>query len=1062
MDSAGVELPYALPIGSASRGLVGDWIIKGLKVFEITIIETTTGIVKKKVEDILQPGPGLYRWDGREASEYREVKRPVKAGNAHEPWLVFIHGTASSTNGSFGGLWEGGANARMRELQAQYAERVLAFQHRTLSQNPIQNAIELARHFPTGARLHLVSHSRGGLVGELLCRSMCEGRFPFDQQDFDLLSRQKRFDDREQLKHLDGLLREKQFFIERFVRVGCPARGTTLAGRRLDRYLSILFNMLRAIPGFLANPIYEGISAFIAAVVKNRTNPEALPGLAAQMPDSPLFQILNRPGFRTKADLHVLGGDLAGEGFKGRLKTFVTDLFYREDHDLVVNTPAMLGGAERTGDIRYWIDTGKDVDHFSYFRNPDTAHQLVQALINEDTRALFHRLEREPSEVTEEDYRKRAIDSPQPVVYVLPGTMGSHLRVKKDRVWLDKWDLAFGGLNKLKHDAKHVEAEKSIGSGYKALIRFLANSHTVKPFAYDWRKSLRELAAQFRRDLEITVQAQEAAGQPVRILAHSMGGLVVRVMLATPEGKTVWDRMCQHPGTRFIMLGTPNGGSHAITAMLMGRDPLVRKLALLDITNSQATLLKIISRFDEVLHLLPHQGSLDVFQEETWTSLLNHDRDRVRGGSGKNMATSQTADIEWSVPAGAQLVEAFNVKQLIQESPIDSQRMVYVAGRAAATPCNVSIDLSAPANRRIRVDATSFGDGRVPWDTGIPEPLKNKTYYVDCEHGELANFPDIFDGLFDLLHAGVTSKLSQTPVVSRGVSVEPFEFPEDRLEMYPNEQDLIAAALGSSGVRKDRPLPPKNKVSVIHGNLSRAASPVAVGHYTGDTIVSAEAYLDRQLNGRLRERQQLGLYPDALKTSAVVLTNGNAQQNSAHPGAIVVGLGMVGSLTPGGLTSTMANALVHYALECLETARTRCGAVEAYPANRHVELSLTSLLIGTGAGGLSLADSLQAILRGVIQANRRLKQLKETETPEANDPTITMPSISVAIQRVDLMEVFADRAIQATKTLLDLGRSQEFREHLTIHETMVEGGEGHQRAFFEEDAGWWQRLRIAT
>ena len=173
-----VELPQALPIGSASRGVMGDWMIKGLKVFGLDPVGATTDIIKDKVEGMLKPGPGLYRWEGKEASEYTRIKSLEKE-KTDTPWLVFLHGTASSTEGSFGGLWEGGANARMLPLLAHYPKRVLAFQHRTLSHNPIQNALELAQQFPKGARLHVVSHSRGGLVGELLCRSMMEGRFPF-------------------------------------------------------------------------------------------------------------------------------------------------------------------------------------------------------------------------------------------------------------------------------------------------------------------------------------------------------------------------------------------------------------------------------------------------------------------------------------------------------------------------------------------------------------------------------------------------------------------------------------------------------------------------------------------------------------------------------------------------------------------------------------------------------------------------------------------------------------------------------------------------------------------
>ncbi|MDT3777282.1 CHAT domain-containing protein [Nitrospira sp. MA-1] len=1056
-----VELPLALPLGTPSRGIVGNWVIKGFKVFGLDPVGATTDLIKDKVEGVMKPGPGLYRWEGKESSDYTRIKSLAKE-KTDTPWLVFIHGTASSTEGSFGGLWEGGANARMVQLLGHYPKRVLAFQHRTLSQNSIQNALDLAGYFPEGARLHLVSHSRGGLVGELLCRSIMEGRFPFDQDDFQVFAQPDRKDDLKQLEQLGHLLQQKQLIIERFVRVGCPARGTTLASGRLDRYLSIILNVVEAIPGLKGNPVLEGLSAFLLGVVKNRTKPEELPGLEAQMPTSPLVRILNRPGIRSMADLHILGGDVAGEGVVGRLKTFVTDLFYREDHDLVVNTPAMFGGTERTGEVQYWIDTGKEVDHFHYFRNPETANRLMQALTKDAPHSLFHRLEREPSEVTEDDYRKRAVGSPQPVVYVLPGTMGSQLKVGNDRVWLDKLDLAFGGLKKLKYTAKGVEADQPIGSGYKDLIKYLANSHTVKPFAYDWRKSLIELADRFRKDLEETVKVQEAVGQPVRIVAHSMGGLVVRVMMATEEGKKVWDRMCRHPGARFIMLGTPNMGSHAITGMLMGRDPLVRMLDLLDITNSQTTLLGIISRFDGVLQLLPHTGTLDVYQVETWRSLLEHDRDRVRGLFGAKVATSKTAGIEWPVPDAAQLADAFKVQRLLQDSPIDSQRMIYVAGRADATPCDVSIDLSASAERRIRIDATPFGDGRVPWDTGIPEALKHQTYYMDSEHGDLANAPEAFDALLDLLNAGVTTKLSQVPLVRRGVSVVPFELPEVRLEMYPNEEDLIASALGSARIKKKRQPTRKISVTMVHGNLSRASSPVAVGHYEGDTIVSAEAYLDRQLNGRLRERQCLGLYPDKLNTSAVVLTDGDCDQERTHPGAIVVGLGMVGDLTPGGLTSTMADAVVNYALKCIEVERKRRSATAVDGScGPRLNIPLTMLLIGTGAGGLSLIDSLQSLLRGILQANRRLDKLERTETPESEGQTADDDRLTGSIETVEILELYQDLAIQATKSLLELGRSRDFREHFNICEVMVEGVEGRRRASFDEDAGWWQRLRIA-
>ena len=87
------------------------------------------------------------------------------------PILVLLHGTASRTAASFGGLEELSQQPLWRELRATYGEHIYALEHRTLAQSPIENAIDLVQILPKGARIHLLSHSRGGLVGELIARA---------------------------------------------------------------------------------------------------------------------------------------------------------------------------------------------------------------------------------------------------------------------------------------------------------------------------------------------------------------------------------------------------------------------------------------------------------------------------------------------------------------------------------------------------------------------------------------------------------------------------------------------------------------------------------------------------------------------------------------------------------------------------------------------------------------------------------------------------------------------------------------------------------------------------
>jgi hypothetical protein len=114
------------------------------------------------LESKLDPKPGLYRLG--DPLRFAETTAPEELSG--EPVLLFLHGTASNLSGSFGELM---SSADWAPLLAQYDGRVFGWQHFTLSQSPIENALELVTKLPAGARLHLVSHSRGGIVGELLC-----------------------------------------------------------------------------------------------------------------------------------------------------------------------------------------------------------------------------------------------------------------------------------------------------------------------------------------------------------------------------------------------------------------------------------------------------------------------------------------------------------------------------------------------------------------------------------------------------------------------------------------------------------------------------------------------------------------------------------------------------------------------------------------------------------------------------------------------------------------------------------------------------------------------------
>src|SRR5207248_7050602 len=110
------------------------------------------------------------------------------------------------------------------------------------------------------------------------------------------------------------------------------------------------------------------------------------------------------------------------------------------------------------------------------------------------------------------------------------------------------------------------------------------------------------------------------------------------------------------------------------------------------------------------------------------------------------------------------------------------------------------------------------------------------------------------------------------------------------------------------------------QVKVAHGHLREARHPLAVGHYAGDGIVSAEAELDRQLGGMLSTRFHMELYPGRAGTAEVVRAPG------AHPpGALIAGLGDVGEITPDRVRKSMLEACLRYALTRSEEAGGAAG-----------------------------------------------------------------------------------------------------------------------------------------
>ena len=1029
-SSASVDVPASFavtPAGAPSRGVV-EWALKSLKVLGVDVQARTALALAASVEKrkgLRRPGLGLYQCSvdtGR--FELRPCSLPDKAPD-DKPYLVFLHGTLSSTWGSFGELWSPERARELSLLKQAYGDRILGFEHPTLAVSPLQNALDLANALPVGATIHLISHSRGGLVGELLCRSQSrtartpgtdqwQPSDPFSADELGLLGPQNRL-----LGQLNQALKRRALRVARFARVACPALGTTLASRRLDRWFSLFGSVAsKALPQSPIAEIASDIGDFIAAVVKERTDPKTLPGVEAMMPESPFIKLVNWPGAAVAGELYVIAGDLDPDAWWAKLLVWVTDRFYSGDHDLVVNTASMYGGAKRTALAKGSFFEGPAVNHFNYFRNSDSAARMLAAMARGDSAGY-------------EDFEPRVVDiaraievrdaTPRPTVFMLPGIMGSELGIKDERIWFAIGELLFGGIEKLAIGAKNVRPLQPFARYYGDLLQFLAASHHVIPFPYDWRVDPRTEADRLAARIKAELPAARAQRQPIRILAHSMGGLVARTMIA--RHADVWAEMLALPGARLVMLGTPNGGSHSITELLVARSKTLRQLALLDVRHGTRGLLNVIARFPGVLAMLPADAREDYFDAAVW----------------KNYASQSDGD--WIQPAAVDLQSAREVRQLLDHASFDPQSMFYIAGHARATLCAMRIDAQEPdPAKRILFDASNRGDGRVLWETGIPQGLK--TWYMDVAHGDLSAAKDGFPAILDVLSFGNTIRLATTPPVDRAAA-EVFPMPRDVEVVYPDERALQADALGAEPGRARPVASRRNQVPVavraVHGNLAFARFPVAVGHYIGDTIISAERALDRALAGQLAQRLQLGLYPGPLESSAVFVNARLHDYDRVTPkGAVVVGLGNAGALSGSELTRTFVHGLLEYVSEWTERG------VVSVDDEPHT-LGISALLVGSGMGGVAVADSVAACLSAVAQANDILATSRQAQR----------------IGEIEFIELWRDRAIQIVSAFARIEKDEPaLKGRFRFDGRLTRRKGARQRVSYQEPGGWWHRIQI--
>ncbi len=1030
--AAGFVIPSSIKNDIAERGIGGEIAAKLLKVFAKPAIDTGIRELAAKLE-----GKHLGNREGLNYLGKKFEFSKFDGAASGKPFLLFLHGTNSDTLGAFGALQN---SLVWKYICDNYGKNVLAFEHRTLSQSPLQNTLALIKLLPNDAELHIISHSRGGLIGDILSRySRDEANklTGFSTINIELLQKEARQTDIDCIRAINEVYSNKKITVKKFIRVACPAAGTKLASNRIDQMLNVLYNCLGGRLSETATLLKE----LISVTLKTKNDVQVLPGIEAMGPQSAFIKVLN-----DRSDDAVIAGDslavIAGNGklsisLKG-LWVIVGKLFYWQRNDLVVNTDSMYLGTTRTGNIQYYFNEGKTVDHITYFENDKTCAAIDAALKTADGANIpgFTAVQQQLVPASDrgmvrgyehgELYPYPGIPTGnKPIVVLLPGIMGSNLSGREGKIWLDYIKSVFGGLKNLEYQADaNISAQSVIQTSYKNLAERLSRNYDVLVYPFDWRMQLNDCAKAFND----TIIKLLNFGKPIKIIGHSMGGVLVRDFIVNHND--TWQKLNASKDFRLLFLGSPLGGSYRIPAVLFGNDPIINSLNMLDRKHTKKELVQMFVKFPGILSLLPLAvnnnatgESNDFAEPATWQKM----RDAV-------------GDSTWPIPTDADLETFKKYRNHINNSMagIDYTNMVYIAGKDKATVCGYYNDMIPPRTELVFL-STAEGDQSVTWETGIPAQMikDNHVYYADTTHGALANDSGLFPGIEEILEKGSTTKLSNTKPLVRGEE-KIFRTPEV-YNFDLTDRGLENAVLGITEKNEQLVNQMPLSVSISHGDLAYASFPVLAGHFLNDGILYAERSVDYLMNNSLSARHALGIYPGPIGTSAAMATN---MEESDFPGALVVGLGEPGTLTSFLLTQTVEQAISKYMLDMNNQADTG------------TDIGISALIIGCGYGGLSVESSIKAIIDGVNNANSKLSDLYMSN--------LYRVPIRL-VQHIEFIELYKDKALNAMYALRKIESKENNQYNIRIGSKTVKTLFGSKRRLATEaPEEWWRRITVKS
>jgi len=384
---------------------------------------------------------------------------------------------------------------------------------------------------------------------------------------------------------------------------------------------------------------------------------------------------------------------------------------------------------------------------------------------------------------------------------VVPGIMGTELALPDgETVWPPKVSETLFGyrrIDKLQSPdlrATRIISKVSCVDFYNPLISLMKQvgfgsdgDKLLVEFPYDWRKDLFHLAESLAARLD-QIDADE-----IVIVAHSMGGLISRLLLETP---TYRDRPWFAKISAFYALATPHNGAPLALGRVLGLD------SALGISAADFKTLAANSDYPSGYQLLPAPG-----EDACWNTApdaelaaLDFYDDAVATALGMDPAlVARTRALHDALGNG---------------TVPEHVRYFYFCGTGHKTVTRVNIN--AGTGQASMVTTRDAGDGTVPVWSALPRRAQKQV--VINEHANVFRgdaFKRVFFRLFgadagapEEAAAGAAHRLTvslQRPIFDTGAAVEavlvaevPFTKLEGALVFERRSEDDVAQEIAAS------------------------------------------------------------------------------------------------------------------------------------------------------------------------------------------------------------------------------------------------------------------------